>query len=284
MITAEIDTSGLTVRLNELQAALIGQGQSGDMRVILKDEARFAVGTLIRDTPPQTLNQGRTAVRRDLGKLFRAPIGKSKMMAPGGDLMARAEEYTSEGPMALFNRADAGGRRKRPIDYLLEYMQAGNVAAIGNMFKRMGILGEPRNMTLLDMAAHHRSHRHSRGRVGRVPRTGILMPLRGLGKYIALTMKRVGRMKAGWAPAMLSLGGKLPSWVRNHATTNPPGYVIDQMASANNPSITVANNADGININVGKRVRGVLRERERAIRLKIELVVSGYARDVANGI
>lgn len=280
MITTEIDTSRLTVRLNELQAALIGQGQSGDMRVILKGESRLLAQTLMRDTPPQNLKQGRTAVKRDLGNLFRAPIGTGKIMGPGLDILARGEEYVSAPPAILAR----GSKGKTPMEYLQEYIRAGDIAKIGTMFRRMNIIGQPRSMSQAEMHTHHKAHRNRRGRVTQVPASGILMPLKGLGKYIAYNLGRVGRMKSGWAPAVIALGGKVASWVKRHVASQPPGYVLDMMASENNPSVTIVNNADGIETNVGSRVKGALRERERAITLKIQLVVSGYAKDVAQGI
>lgn len=280
MITTEIDTRGLTSRLNELQAALIGQGQSGDMRVVLKGESRLLAQTLMRDTPPQNLKQGRTAVRRDLGNLFRAPIGSKKIVGAGLDLLARGEEFTSAPPQILAR----GSKGKTPMEYLQDYIKAGDIVKIGHMFRRMNIIGHPRNMSQMDMHAHHKSHRNRRGRVPQVPSIGILMPLKGLGKYIAYNLGRVGRMKSGWAPAILSLGGKVPSWVRRHVGNNPPGSVINNMASVDSPSVTITNNAEGIETNMRNKVAGALRERERAIKLKIQLVVSGYARDVAQGI
>lgn len=273
MITATVDASGLGELLVDLQSALIGQGQSGDMRVILKDEARLLFGTIIKFTPPPNLAHGRAKTRGDINRLFRPAPTKKEVLEAG-------EGNRTTPPAILVNNPKALAR-------LTSYVDAGDVRKIRVMLGRMRLIqaGEAvNNMTQEQLAQHHHRNRDADGRVRRIPAGGKLTILRGLSKYITSQTKRVGRMRAGWGPAFLALGGKLPSWVQRHMSQNPPGTCTNMLELVNDPWLLAENHAGGVRRKTEKDVNNAIAQRGKSIVLKTKLAISGYAEDVARGI
>jgi len=82
-------------------------------------------------------------------------------------------------------------------------------------------------------------------------------------RYVRSVQSRVGEMKAGWYPAAMALGVKLPPWVRKNYKQN--GYVIDGLSSVESPSITIGNTTQSVGVMVGDAVQSALNIRAEAI-------------------
>lgn len=127
-----------------------------------------------------------------------------------------------------------------------------------------------------------RLHKRVRDRRGRVQREKKVFVLERneVARYIAAKQRQVGYMRSGWAPAILALGGRLPAWVARHR--HNPGFVVSALHGAS-PSVTIGNVANGIG-RIRHIAESALRARERAIRRRVKLVLSLYAKDVAHGL
>lgn len=247
------------VLLNDLRQALIGANRMGDAATVLEDEFRLLMKQIITLTPPHGLGQaareqGEGAVTRDLTKLF-TPID-------------------AEMVNVISSKFGAVG-----VDHWIT----------GKKGNKLHLLWDKIDATGQGVNAFHLTHRDARGRV-----RGVKRKIKGAWTaayvisndvflaYLNKTLSHVGRRKAGWAESFQIVGGRVQRWISRHLGGHN-GRVINNLSSKSNPSITAYNSSPGI-LGDERIVRDSTRVRREAMTKKIELILSGYSKDVANGI
>lgn len=247
------DTTKLNSRIEELHDALIGSGQGGDAATIFEDESRRFLQQVIRLTPPKSKAQGEAAIARDLIKVF-TPVNEEMLNMIGSE----------HGLSAVDVWISSAGDERKELDW-----------------RKIDPNGE-------GMADFHNRNRDRRGRTYNLKKqrsdkwyAPYVVSFEDFAKYKAKIYSYVGRRKAAWGKSFIGLGGKLPSWIDRH-TPRAKGE-FHNARDLERPSITMINRAPGITDDL-RIVQSALRVRYEAIGKRLRLVISGYSKDVAQGI
>jgi hypothetical protein len=223
---------------------------------VVKDQTRLLLKTVIAFTAPKSLAQGRKAVARDINRSM-TPI-----------------DYT-------------WFRDRRLADRLHTLEQRGDAQGAQDTLRAIGGWGAWRVLPF--SPSLHTSARDNRGRVTRTQRTFVLQPesrnSRGAiaigpwSKYVATVQKRVGQLKAAWAPAYFAVGGTLPAWIANQSYIR--GSVDVKFSDPQRPSIEFRNFAKGVGqlrhfFEGAFRTRAEAMRRDIARRLKIASKNAGF--------
>lgn len=253
--TVEIDTSRLNQVLDGLRSALIGKGK--DVSTILVDEHRRLTRTIVNFTPPLPKANakwiGEQAVRRDL------------------------EGLISE---TSFRMIDSVGSEKglKNID---TYRMIGG--------QRKHLLWDRIVVNPAELAELHPQYRNARGRVPRERSLGenvwnarIMVERGNRAPYIKAVQSRVGRWKAKWAYAAAQLGDRYPAWISRHFgyASSRATFVVNE---GENCSITFGGRGPGFARDKTK-IKAAVNFRVKVILRRIKLVISGYAKEIAQGM
>ena len=263
-----VDTSGWDLLRQDLTLAL-----KKDSSVVLADESRLLVKQLISFTPP-TIGSSSNRAGTKTGSPARAADLKTGEAAITHDL-SRVFTGVSDELLSTIGSAhgvqniDAWLTKKDGSKVNLKW---GQIDANGSGIKEF----HRKNMN-----RRGRTHSLKKTRSGESWNAAYVVSFEDLAAYKAKLLSRIGRMKAAWASLYIQLGGSLPSWVTRHLPT-PKGYAVNQIFT-NNPSAEITNMAPGIG-DFASDVRNALRAREQAMAKRLKLVISGYSKDVANGI
>jgi hypothetical protein len=136
----------------------------------------------------------------------------------------------------------------------------------------------------------HNQYRNRRGRIPRDPNLGsgiwssrIVVEKGQRAEYIAQVQSHVGRWKAKWAYGAAQLGDRYPAWIARHF-----GYVANKATfrpelTGDKPTITFGGSGPNFAQDKGK-IQAAIKFRVKAITNRIKIVVSGYAKEVAQGV
>lgn len=183
-ISFRIDAKGLVQSLNTYLAAV----QNGQARTdLIRNQMRFAVQGIIDLTPPNTLAEGRAAVKRDI----------SNAMTPWG------------GASGQFKGIKAESLRAR----LVSYLATGQYGRLREVWNKIGARSGLRLLDF-DPALHH-SVQNDRGHVP-VPKNVMVLQTPLWRNYVTMVQQAVGRARGGWAYSAALVGLDLPDWVRRH--------------------------------------------------------------------
>ncbi len=180
------------IKLDSLQyrnaiSRLITEARA-DAKLLLREESRLLLRDISGLMPPQTQEQGRLAVKRDLLRAFR-PLDPRKFEESGTP--------TGKRIAALIRSRDIG--------------------ALNALFARMkGAMAGLRVLPLSNMQSAHRRLQNARGNIGRSAPGYPVLPQDFAG-YLKSVQDRVGWAKAGWLRAAQAVGFSLPSYVTRHA-------------------------------------------------------------------
>jgi hypothetical protein len=252
-LTYSMDTSELNRTLADLA---IAAGKDAD--TIVRVESRLFAEQAMRRTPPKTQGQGRKAVERDIKKIIAG--------APESLIRHAMNENGGSGDnIKLFT-----GDTEEPS---IEWHRA--------------------QLTDDRLEEYHNSQRDRRGRIqSRARTTGggrwienkrVVVPERVRARYIKRKQQNVGRLKAGWIPAVRQFQGKVPKWVSRRHEAGARGTSQLRGAGTNAVTAIMTNSARGAS-ELNQFMRDVLRIRLSAIKRKIRLINSGYAKDIAIGM
>lgn len=184
VISFRIEATGLTAALSRYLAAV----QNGrDRSELIRDQMRFAVRAIIDLTPPNTLAEGRAAVKRDI----------SNAMSPWG------------GEDGQFRGIKNEGLRGR----LVEYQRLGEYDKLKEVWAKIGARS-PLQLLDFEPALHHRVQ-DARGHVN-TPQNIMVPQLRAWKDYVSRIQDKVGRARGGWAASADLVGLAIPQWVRRH--------------------------------------------------------------------
>lgn len=180
-----VDTTNFTAALGRYLSAV----QNGKSRAdLIKGQMKFLVRGLIDLTPPESLAQGRAAVKADI----------TRAMSPWG------------GEDGQFKGIKNEGLRER----LIGYLAASQYEKLHEVWRKIGARS---SLQLLDFepALHHRVQ-NSRGRVP--TSQGVMVPqVKAWKAYVKEIQYQVGRARGGWAAAAGVVGLTLPEWVTRHS-------------------------------------------------------------------
>lgn len=140
---------------------------------------------------------------------------------------------------------------------------------------------------------YHRDYRTQSGRITAMPRkpstwsAHVAIPAGSRKPFSDKLQERTGRWKASWALLSYQLGDKpFPTWINRHFPFVSQGLSAANITKAmdkENPEIIMGSRAPG-NFRMLQIIRRALDVRIRAMRKRIKLILSGYSKDVANGI
>ena len=250
-MSTTVDMTGFTQRMNQLQ----GFGMSGGR--ILRVESKRLLQSVMSQTHPKKAAQGVSAVKRDLLKVF-FPV--ADRIASGATPMTGA----NSGFVKLWVEDD--GKKV--------------VAVKTSNFKP--------NASVESLVAIHKATRGADGRVGG---TGLIVRREVRGKlnsinrvvvrqgvfdaYEKAVTAHVGKLRSGFARALIALGGNVPNWVKRHAdgTSGVTGFVRDDLGPGPKPSITIGNTAAGAEPRLGGIVKRALAGRTKAIATNIRRMI-----------
>lgn len=254
-------------RLNEMiveigDALLSRGGEGSDVSMLLRDEGRRLTKAIINNTPPSygagqaARNKGEHAVRRDVKKIF-TPVDEQFLDAIGSQF-------------GLYN-----------VDHWF-------TTADG---KKQHIRWDRIDPSGAGMAAFHNNHRDKRGRA-RNPKThgykwdwysAYVVSKENFYKYQNRILSHVGRRKAAWAVTFAKLGGKVQEWIGRHLNAGVKGECLDDLRNFEAPSITMISRAPGVGDDA-RIINDAMGQRIEAMGRRARLILSGYAKDVKEGI
>lgn len=236
----EVDDVRYRAMINDLVSRI------GDSGRVLRVEGRKLLEFIQGATPPRNYQQGKTRVQADLRKVF-FPLDTEDARSTKRSLKK------SDGTMVE-----------------LYFTKAGQCFSA----KREDVKLKASNA---EMAQIHQSLRGPRGRVSgrgnrieKDPRNAknniinrTIVSRMNFRRYQSEILKHVGKMRGGWGPGMMALGGKVPGWVsKNSASEN--GRVINGLSSKN-AYIIVSNTTPGVATEMGEALRRAIASRARAI-------------------
>jgi hypothetical protein len=257
MITATIDTSGMTMRLNELHDALSSVGQTGDAAMVLENEAKLFLKAVNRFTPPKNKAQGESAILGDMHKIF-TPINETML-----------DEVGSEHGVSGIDGWIFSEKRQHNINL---------------KWDRIDPTGE-------GMEAFHHKNQNRRGRtrnlnpkpqgMQKIWKAAYVISWGDFAKYVKKVQSAVGMRKAGWGVSYAKLGGAFSNWISRHLGGAKGQFQNNNLGES--PSLVMANFSPGI-LDDQRIVNSALRARMGAIKRRCKLILSGYAADVKAGI
>ena len=254
-MSIEVDSSVLSARLLDLQAALIGIGKTGDLGTILEDESRKFCEGMVRLNPPHTKAQGENAIAADLRKVF-TPIADDFLQETGS-------KHGSFNVDAWITSSVT----KKPLHL---------------KWDRIDPTGD-------GMEAWHIKNRNYRGRTLQRQKRGVeewyspyVVSNKDYLNYYTKVKSRVGYRKALWGrPLVRNLKGKVRSWVARHF-----GYAkgdANVKIYGENPTIEIRVSGKGLS-EQERIVRDQFRFRTNAIGRRIKGILSGYSADWKAGL
>jgi hypothetical protein len=232
---------------------------------VVKSEARLWVGQAMRLTPP-TNSAGIMALNGKKAKPVN--VGEKRVRSDVIKSMTPADPNWDEAP-AIFKKPSIrklilGGDREGFLKVL-------------KSFKKL------RDWSVSEFSpALHRSAQGSRGRVGRSRKTFIIgaAQISQWWNYMLKVKAHVGRLRAGWAPSWLALGGKgLPVFVRRHVAGARGAVRQDLAHGTKHPFVEVRNFAKGAGLPIMTRIcQSTFAARAEAMKRRTHLILKGFAK------
>lgn len=268
MLTASIDTRGLDFMLDGVKNALIGTG--GDASELVKDESRLlAVG--ISDVA-RPKDRKKTAERID--KSFRLKFKElgdntsfdsqslmNKTRSSTGVLWYRA---TSQ---FLFGVAHDSDLRKADPQTLVNVYY--HTKTIGGKARIVVDFKKPRNQKVAIL-------------------TKVITSKSVLNRAIAIAKTAIGKLPASWFATAKKIQPSLvgPQWIERHIKGNKTTKSITDISSmslAEHPSVTFGSRAVGVT-KFDRAIQFAVNLRAKKLAARLDLILSGYSKDVAQGI
>lgn len=249
-----VDTTRLNQVLLDLQEALGTAGQPADLSDIVRDETRRLAEAIVRITPPKSRKLGMDRIEKDLKSIFSE---------------ADIETIDEIGSEHGLTNIDTWIGKKEKI-----HLKWGRIDPTGARIKE-----------------NHRESMKTGRVLGRVlkEKEGIwrakyIIPRGMRSPYVKQVQKHVGRWKATWAKVAVDLGSKVVSWIGDHIAGNPKAISDTKgLMDGSFPKVTFGSRAPGVRRQEAL-IKDALRIRQEAIRKRIKIILSGYAKDVWHGV
>ena len=241
MITIALDSSKLDFALTRLALAA-----KVDLGMVIKEEGRYIVKTLMKFTPPKSNAQGKNAIAGDIGRLA-VSLESAKLAAKG----TKGSIYESLAKMV----------RKRKTQKINDMMRNPRISFYGGR-KMIG--------SESDLAAMHKARRNNYGRIGK---DQMMMAYSGDVKSFRKNVQsRVGWTVSGWIPAAKATGAKWKVFADKFGTKS--GSQASNFGQ--NPFITAVNKQVKIP-NYQRMVDGAISSRIKTTNTKISRILANKA-------
>lgn len=274
--TLQIKSDKWIIQVNERSRLL-----KTSVPAVVKSEAGLWVKQVIKLTPPTSRISngedgylkpkavGEKAVRRDI----------LRSVVPVDPYWPDAPKFMRNTRIRALLTGTARGKKRKAL----------NKAAFEAILKKIGEKGgKYGKWKVVDSFTPqlHTSQKNGRGRVGSTKRIFLLgaSEVRKYWRYMKKTIRHVGRLKAGFAPAYFALGGKsLQAGVRRHLSGARGGVRLDIRDESTKPFVEVTNFAQGAgNPRVVSICRNAFNVRAEAMKRRTHLIAKGFAKaDVA---
>ena len=256
MITYELNTDALILKLDSLQAALLGKGQSGDAVQIVRSEAKQLSRTIVNFIPP---------------------IGS------GGKEVG--EHAVEVGIRSVFSEAspeliDEIGSKYGIRDVTQAWITDKDKSRVSLDWQNIDPLGDR-------IAEYHEQFRNQQ--TGRTPRpllktkgklwaARVIVPSGTLQPYIDKVKQHVGMWKATWAFSGAQLGHHFVRWISRHfGNVGNLAIYREDLSDPLRPSITMGSRFPG-NFRMQSGIKQAINVRSKAVKKRIELLLSDYTR------
>lgn len=118
--------------------------------------------------------------------------------------------------------------------------------------------------------------------------TKILVSKSGLAKAVKIVQQAIGKLKASWFATAKQIEPSLmaPEWINRHIKGNRTSKSITELqglAHTEAPSITFGSKAVGVT-KFDRAIQFAVKLRAESVAKRIQLVLSGYSKDVAEGV
>lgn len=236
----------------EYQLARLANAAKVDLGQVIKEEAKYAIQTIVKFTPPKNRQEGVNAVRADMGKVAQPLVYQ--------DLKAKASKGGFYGSMAKYVR-------NREVEKLralfrnpkLNHYYGGKLLADVNALK-----------------AEHRSRQNNRGRVTGKP-TAFAFGA-DYKKYLKEVEGRVGWSLSGWNSSAKVAGARYKKFADRLKPQPGTGKLFGSVQSSFGPQPFIRATAHNIKIpNYQRMIDGAITSRERTTVKKIAAVLANRA-------
>lgn len=254
-VVAQVDLTGLNTVLRGIQNALIGMGESGDAAQLVKQTTRLLSKDIADSMPPKNLQRLKKSIAGDVSKVFAQIPAKPFPSAQRGH-GDTVWLYPTTNVIVGVSR-----KNYRPEQTNVDTLQR-------MMYPRPEAISK-----YSDVGMHGKQHVQIINRIA-IKREAY----KRLVKYL---QDRGGRMKASFYKTFLALDGKgIPAWIAKNIPTSRGVLDKSQLSNAESPNITFGSSAPGLNLQDAK-IKGAVRKRTEAMYKRLDLILSGYAHDVA---
>lgn len=257
MLTAQIDTSGLALRLEELRQVMIASGGQSDASVLIREEAgKLAMQCAITVAAPKSLSRARKNIDADVQTLLR-PYRRNitKSHRGKGDLL-----WSVVGPKFLYGIPPGRDWTDSDSNVPALYKRLRNAGRIGQLGNQIIEIGKRKNQTV---------YKVNRFVVSRQAFNSLKKSLQN----------RLGRQKAAWAQSAKACGRTdIPEWINKHIPT-PKSHIDLSSLRSESPSIQFSNRSIGVQ-KTRDAVSKAVEIRAAHIEARMRLIIRGYAKDV----
>jgi hypothetical protein len=270
MITASVDTKGLQFMLNGLQNSLIGMG--GDASTVVKDECRMLAVEISKRAAPRDRKKTAENIDKSVRSKF---LALSADQGDGFEGTNGGLGESSSGNVKWY-AADRNFLFGVARDSDMRHADPQTLANIYYASKKKG--GKTR---LILPFQHPRQHQ----RVAIT--TKITASKSGINAAIQIVKKGIGKLPASWFATAKKIQPSLmgPQWIERHIKGDKTTKSITDLSSMNseNSSITFGSKAIGVT-KFARKIQGAIDLRAKKVSKRMNLIMSGYSRDVAAGI
>ena len=271
MISATIDTSKLDAMLYGVYNALIGTG--GDVATITQDESRLLAMQLMKLSQPQDRRKLETKIEANVRARFAALNEDNATSDHGLGVSANGTRWYAASDTFLFGAADAKDLRNAAGDQ------------IRDVFYSSDLKGKHGKAFLI--YDFNKSHRKQQ-KVAITRR--IITSKSSLARGIKDIQQSIGKLAASWFATAKTIdnSAKAPAWVASHLKGSQTTKSITDLTGVKNldhPSITFGSKAHAVSSKKGMgQVQFAVNLRAKKLAARLKLILSGYSKDVANGI
>lgn len=274
MLSTTIDSSGLDVMLNAVQNALIGTG--GDCSELTKDESRLLALQLTKLNYPRDRKVLSDKIERNVRNRFillDMDLHKTEHgMGVGNNGEGNTNWYAADKNFLYGSDSEAKDYRRASGDQIKDVFYS-------SVFKG----GKAR--LIYSFTHSHKQHQ----RVAILRR--IITSKASLARGVKAVQLSIGKLAASWFATAKTIdsGANAPQWVSRHITrgTQSSKSITDLtgLHKWENPSVTFGSHAVASTSKKGiAQVKFAIGLREKKLAARLSLILSGYSKDVAQGI
>lgn len=274
MITTTIDTAELDFMLNGVKNSLIGSG--GDISELTKDESRLLALQLTKLNYPRSRPALADKIAKNVSSRFALlDIDNSKSehgLGIGNNGEGNTSWYAADRNFLYGSDSEAKDYRKASGDQVRDAFYSSKVSN-----------GKAR--LVYGFTKSHRQHQ----RVAILRR--IMVSKASLNRGIKAVQLSIGKLAASWFATAKTIdsSSNAPEWVARHLTrgTHTTKSITDLSAlhKYDHPSVTFGSTAVAAGSKKGiAQIKFALKVREKKLAARLNLILSGYSNDVAQGI